>query len=209
MKDYGQTQGRIISAALDLFLEYGIKKTSLEDVAVNCGLTRATVYRYYRDKKYLVRSCFIYMVDVVGQALNELDRHSQYTTRKSAEYIRQAVASLPKGDLPARLNELKILYPDIFEEYQQGRLVIIKRVYSKLFALAKQEDLLPEDGIDYEVFQTVIAESIIFITQHPLVLSKGTSFKDIYNFMLDLMVYGILGIKRKNKAARKNAKRDR
>ena len=207
MNEYGQTQDRIITAALDLFLEYGIKKTSLEDVAVRCGLTRATVYRYYKDKRELVRACFIHMIDIVGDALNELDKHSQFTTKKSAEYIRQAVAALPKGDLPARLNELKILYPDIFEEYQQGRLQIIKRAYGKLFALAKRDDLLPEDGIDYEVFQTVIAESIIFITQHPLVLSKGTSFRDIYNFMLDLMVYGILGIKDRNKKARKARKR--
>ena len=128
MNEYGQTQDRIISAALDLFLEFGIKKTSLEDVAARCGLTRATVYRYYRDKRELVRASFMHMVDIVGNALNDLDKHSQYTTRKSAEYIRQAVASLPKGDLPSRLNELKILYPDIFEEYQHGRLGIIKRV---------------------------------------------------------------------------------
>ena len=203
MNEYGQTQDRIISAALDLFLEFGIKKTSLEDVAARCGLTRATVYRYYRDKRELVRASFMHMVDIVGNALNDLDKHSQYTTRKSAEYIRQAVASLPKGDLPSRLNELKILYTDIFEEYQHGRLGIIKRVYGKLTSLARSEDLLAEDGIDYEVFQTVIAESIIFITQHPLVLSKGTAFKDIYNFILDLWVYGILGIKERNRKAKK------
>jgi AcrR family transcriptional regulator len=207
MNEYGQTQDRIISAALDLFLEFGIKKTSLEDVAARCGLTRATVYRYYRDKRELVRASFMHMVDIVGNALNDLDKHSQYTTRKSAEYIRQAVASLPKGDLPSRLNELKILYPDIFEEYQHGRLGIIKRVYGKLTSLARSEDLLAEDGIDYEVFQTVIAESIIFITQHPLVLSKGTAFKDIYNFILDLWVYGILGIKERNRKAKKAKKR--
>jgi len=207
MNEYCQTQDRIISAALDLFLEFGIKKTSLEDVAARCGLTRATVYRYYRDKRELVRASFMHMVDIVGNALNDLDKHSQYTTRKSAEYIRQAVASLPKGDLPSRLNELKILYPDIFEEYQHGRLGIIKRVYGKLTSLARSEDLLAEDGIDYEVFQTVIAESIIFITQHPLVLSKGTAFKDIYNFILDLWVYGILGIKERNRKAKKAKKR--
>lgn len=207
MNEYGQTQDRIISAALDLFLEFGIKKTSLEDVAARCGLTRATVYRYYRDKRELVRASFMHMVDIVGNALNDLDKHSQYTTRKSAEYIRQAVASLPKGDLPSRLNELKILYTDIFEEYQHGRLGIIKRVYGKLTSLARSEDLLAEDGIDYEVFQTVIAESIIFITQHPLVLSKGTAFKDIYNFILDLWVYGILGIKERNRKAKKAKKR--
>jgi len=206
MNEQSQTEVRIIKAALDLFLEYGIKKTSLEDVAVRCGLTRATVYRYYRDKKELVRACFRDMVDIVGNALNDLDKHSQYTTKKSAEYIRQAIIALPKGDLPARLNELKILYPDIFEEYQQGRLQVIKRVYSKLFAMARREDMLPEEGIDYDVFQTVIAESIIFITQHPLVLMKGTSFRDIYNFMLDLMVYGILGIKDRNRRARKAKK---
>jgi len=113
---------------------------------------------------------------------------------------------LPKGDLPARLIELKVLYPDIFTEYQQGRLAVIKHVHSKLFDIAKREDLLPDIGIDYDVFQTVMAESVYFITHHPLVLAHGTSFRDIYNFTLDLMVYGVLGLKKRYKSAAKTRK---
>jgi len=81
MSDYNQTQDRIIRAALDLFIEHGIKKTSLEDVANRCGLTRATVYRYYKDKKELVRASFFDMVNIVENTLNNLDKHSKLGTR--------------------------------------------------------------------------------------------------------------------------------
>ena len=114
MHSYNQTQAKIVAAALDLYLAHGIKKTTIEDVSDKCGVTRATVYRYFKDKKDLVRAGFMLMVDLTQEAIADLDRHKNYDTKKSAERVRQAIKQLPKGDMPARVNELKSLYPDLY-----------------------------------------------------------------------------------------------
>lgn len=46
---------RLVDAALDCFLHFGVRKTSLTDVADRAGVSRATAYRVFGDKNGLVR----------------------------------------------------------------------------------------------------------------------------------------------------------
>ncbi|HEY4455960.1 MAG TPA: TetR/AcrR family transcriptional regulator [Pseudonocardiaceae bacterium] len=47
---------RLVDAALDCFLSFGVRKTSLTDVADRAGVSRATAYRVFGDKSGLVRA---------------------------------------------------------------------------------------------------------------------------------------------------------
>ena len=198
MHSYNQTQAKIVAAALDLYLAHGIKKTTIEDVSEKCGLTRATVYRYFKDKKDLVRASFMLMVDLTQEAIADLDRHKNYDTKQSTERVRQAINQLPRGDMPARVNELKSLYPDIFTEYRDSRLSSIREIYKHVFDKAKQEGLLDPSEVNWDLMPAILSEATLFITESPLVLSHGISFRQIYSAMIDLMLYGVMS-KRKNR----------
>lgn len=50
------TKRRILDAALALFLEFGPRRTTIDDVARRAGMGRATVYRAYADKDALVQA---------------------------------------------------------------------------------------------------------------------------------------------------------
>lgn len=45
--------GAILDAARDLFLEFGLRRTTMDDVARRAGVGRVTVYRHYADKNAL------------------------------------------------------------------------------------------------------------------------------------------------------------
>lgn len=44
---------KILDCARELFLEFGLRRTSMEDVAKKVGIGRATLYRRYSDKNQL------------------------------------------------------------------------------------------------------------------------------------------------------------
>ncbi|MBU1672702.1 MAG: TetR/AcrR family transcriptional regulator [Actinobacteria bacterium] len=46
----------ILEAARDVFQRYGYRKATMEDIAVAAGITRQTLYRYFRGKKVLLTS---------------------------------------------------------------------------------------------------------------------------------------------------------
>jgi AcrR family transcriptional regulator len=54
------TRTRILEAALQCFMQLGIEKTSLLDVARTADLSRGTVYRYFSDRQALIDATVLY-----------------------------------------------------------------------------------------------------------------------------------------------------
>ena len=52
--DDGATRDRILAAATQCFLQLGIAKTTMHDVARTADLSRGTVYRYFPDRRSLI-----------------------------------------------------------------------------------------------------------------------------------------------------------
>ena len=48
------TRGRILDATFDAVSDFGVSRTTVEDVAQRAGLSRQTVYRYFPSKDHLV-----------------------------------------------------------------------------------------------------------------------------------------------------------
>jgi AcrR family transcriptional regulator len=55
-QEFDDQLDHIVNTALELFIENGIKRTRIEDVAQRAGLGRATVYRAIKDKNTLVKA---------------------------------------------------------------------------------------------------------------------------------------------------------
>lgn len=52
------TKVRILSTAVSLFVEQGYKNVAMDDVALRCNVTKATVYYYYATKAELFTASF-------------------------------------------------------------------------------------------------------------------------------------------------------
>ena len=139
----------------------------------------------------------MHMVSVINEALVSLDRHREYDTEKSAALIKEAVGSLPKGDLSTRITELKQIYPEIFAEYQIARLSSIREIYRRVFNAARREGLITPSETDWNLVQTILSEATLYVAESPLVLTHGMSFGRIYSAILDIMLYGIVGRRKK------------
>lgn len=64
------TAARIIGAALACVAEYGVSKTTLEDIASRTGCSRATLYRYFPGKQALISGVVQHEVRRVAAALD-------------------------------------------------------------------------------------------------------------------------------------------
>ncbi|MBF6300696.1 TetR/AcrR family transcriptional regulator [Nocardia amamiensis] len=74
-----RNQARVLDAALVAFLDFGIKRTSMVEVARRCGLSLATLYRRFASKSDLIKAVglrqtreFIEQVDAALQ--RQVDR---------------------------------------------------------------------------------------------------------------------------------------
>ncbi len=53
-----RTEQRLLDAAADLFLRYGVAKTSMDEIARAAGVSKATLYRYWPSKDALFETLF-------------------------------------------------------------------------------------------------------------------------------------------------------
>lgn len=56
-----EIQERIAQKAHDLFLQYGIRSISMDEIAAQLGISKKTIYQFYTDKNALVDS----VIDIV------------------------------------------------------------------------------------------------------------------------------------------------
>ena len=190
MDTTNETQERIVLAALKLFLAQGIKKTAMSEVAEQAGVTRVTAYRYFGDKKSLVRAAFMRPVTVFKQVQEAIAQEQEHNIETCLDTIGLGLAALPQGDLPTRLDELNRLFPDIADEFHTTRLGVVKNIFDRLFATAREQDLL-RDGVRQEIIEVVFMEAVTNALENPRLVAMNLSSSDIYNSVKNIFLYGI------------------
>lgn len=94
---------RIVQAATELFIRQGYRKTSVDEVAAHCGVAKATVYLYVRNK-----------ADLLIQAIIEEKRRSMALfapilapdlppRERLRCWVRESIALIPQLPLTAQL----------------------------------------------------------------------------------------------------------
>ncbi len=49
-----ETQERILTKAHELFMRYGLRSVSMDEIANHLGMSKKTIYQFYTDKDALV-----------------------------------------------------------------------------------------------------------------------------------------------------------
>ena len=191
MIEYSDTQDKLIYAALTCFFQMGIKKATMDDVAEQAGVTRMTLYRYFKNKRELVRAAFLHIVVLFENVQQKVAAAQSHDIEMYLDEIEQGLAHLPKGDLPSRLAELKRVYPDIFELFHTRRITAVTHIFNHLFTVAKEQGVL-RDGLNQEVIQVYFMESVISLIENPQLVARNLSSTEIFATVKSIFLYGIL-----------------
>jgi AcrR family transcriptional regulator len=82
----------ILASALRRFLHYGLKKTSMQEVARDAGIAVGTLYLYFEDKDDLVVGCAERFAVEHREQARALLASKQRADKKLAEYVRRRYA---------------------------------------------------------------------------------------------------------------------
>ncbi len=103
---------QIIEAALKVFAEHGMEKARMEDVGAEAGLSKATLYLYFKTKDVLIGAI---MKRIFGHMLRGFHTLDASNPRPVKERLREFAALLVED-----LHRMRPLLPLLYDFYAMG-----------------------------------------------------------------------------------------
>lgn len=163
------TSAAILDGALDRFITFGIRRTTMDDIAQAAGIGRATVYRRFGGRDEIVRAVIL---REMARFITEVDAAVQPIEDPVERFVEGFVAILREAREHALLRRLLEVEPDLllpFLTVQGGPALSFSRAW-----LADQLRTSQAEGeVDPRVDVDMAAELLVRLCQSLLLTPDG------------------------------------
>lgn len=179
----------IIEKTSQVFMKYGIKSVTMDEIARQLGISKKTIYKYFADKKDLVRT--------IMETRTHSDKCKCLVIEQEAEnaidallLISRLVMEHIKEVHPSVFFDLQKYHNDAWQVMQKHRNNYILQLITENIVRGKSEGLY-RDNIDPELIARVYNANLIAIFEGDIL--EGTSYKhsEVYVEFLRFLIRGL------------------
>lgn len=153
------TGGRIRQKAHDLFMQYGLRSVSMDDIANSLGISKKTIYIYYADKDELVNAVVGTLIKK-NQDTCDFDRNSADNAIHEIFLAMDLVRELFRSMNPSLLFDMQKYYPGAYKKFSAHKNDYLFGVIRANLVRGVKEELYRMD-IDVDVLSRFRVECII------------------------------------------------
>jgi AcrR family transcriptional regulator len=118
---------KILNIASHLFLSLGVKSVTMDDLATKMGISKKTIYEYYRTKKELVKATTRFVFNKIAEEIDAVCLSKNETSPIETLFqINGIVKEHQKGDV-ATEHQLKKYFPEVYQELQLNKIELMTR----------------------------------------------------------------------------------
>ncbi|MDB4926500.1 TetR/AcrR family transcriptional regulator [Mucilaginibacter sp.] len=140
---------RIIQGGEELFLTAGIKSVTMDDIARHLGMSKKTIYHFFKDKNELVialvkkklRDDEDQMCDIIGKSSNVIEE--MINMMKCSEEIFSRIN-------PIVIHDLQKYHPDAWKQFQHFKADVLVRTLEELLTKGIKQGYIRPD-IDVKI----------------------------------------------------------
>lgn len=191
MNTQTDTNNKIIRSAIDLFIAQGLRKTSMEEVAHRAGVSRVTIYRYYNDKKDLVRAVIMQAADVFRRISESVTSIIPQNPATIIDLFQKELGELSSISFLGKFDELRRVYPDIYNDYFRIRKDALDSVFEQVITTLKHDGMLRE-GINETILYHLFFETIIKAIENTEFSELNIPRDEIFRTIREVFLHGII-----------------
>ena len=181
---------RIKEQAHRLFMQYGLKSVSMDDIANSLGISKKTIYQFYQDKDELVKAV-VQSIIHQNQATCNADRSRASDAIHEIFLAMDMMLEMFHSMNPSLLFDMHKYYPAAYQIFLQHKNDYLYGIIKENIERGIQEDLYRAD-IHIEAIARFRVESII-IPFNPEYHSKvKASIAHIQNEIALHFLYGVV-----------------
>lgn len=139
----------IVDTSTELFLEFGFKTVTMDDIAEHMKISKKTIYNFFTNKETLVQKVVFSMYTYITTKLEDIREQASNPIAELYE-IKMFIMQQLKGEKTSPLHQLRKYYPDIHEELQKKQFdFMTKSVCKSLKKGVKMKLFRPSIDIDF------------------------------------------------------------
>ncbi|MHC1706527.1 MAG: TetR/AcrR family transcriptional regulator [Bacteroidales bacterium] len=184
---------QILKGAGRVFLTYGIRNVSMDDVSRELGISKKTLYQYVENKSDLLQKILEHHENIAGDLGESLVKEGKNAIEVLL-IISQRVCLNMKEYKPSILFELQKFYPDIFKSYFEKKRQSISEGIHKNLELGIKEGLYRED-LDIDLISQLYLQNLQDLHSLDVVNSGEVTFEKVFSTMFDGHIRGIVNQK--------------
>ena len=188
-----EPQEKILKIALELFFKYGIKRVTMDDIAKELGMSKKTIYQFYKEKDDIVNQlCELEMIQ------HEKDMIELFEQSKDPVH-EMILISIQMREMMQKINpiffmDLQKHHPIALQRFQKFKkecaFAHIKRNILKGMEIGVYRlDIDPDFSANYRLSQI---DTLMFSNQFSF---EKITFTKSHELLLDMFVHGICTIK--------------
>lgn len=190
----------IINSSKELFLKYGVKSVSMDDISRFLGISKKTIYNFIKNKKDLVSSVVQAFIDeevevtkkIVKESTNAIDEITSI-----GRYVLQSLRSMK----PSMAYDLQKYHPQAWQLVEDNHYDYIKVVIQKNIKRGIKEGYYRED-LDPVVTSKIYIGMARLVINEEEFPSKDFDKSYIYEHFLNYHMNGIINSKGRKELAK-------
>lgn len=188
-KTMNEKAKKIIQQVSQLYLKYGIKSVTMDDVARELGVSKKTLYEHFNDKEDLVKKFILYSIENIEMRFNDANS-KKFNAIDTLIEISKMITSFLGEFNPSISYDLQKYYPSIWKtiiDYKRDR--VFENVKENLLQ-GKQEGLYRNDIIP-DIISKIYVSRIEASMDFDYKAAGNISPSILY---MELMKYHVFGI---------------
>lgn len=178
---------RIIASVAKQINLYGVKRFTIDDIVKDLGISKKTVYKYYKSKDNLVREFLIKSIeDNIKDTIAAVEKEENLTRKICA-----ALFSYHKYPIPIELLEdIEKYYPEDWQKIEEQRNFKIKLVRNLIKEGIELGKL--RSDINIEILILILDKTTKGILEYNFLKENNISINSALNAIEEILLNGVL-----------------
>lgn len=184
---------KILLGASDLFLNYGFKSVTMDDIANTIGVSKKTIYQHFDNKTKLVEATTLHLFESISCGIDHICSLEKNPIEEIFS-IKQLVMEHLKDEKSSPQYQLQKYYPKIFNTLKNKQLEVMRTcVIENLDKGIKQG--LYRSSISVEFIARIYFNGMLAIKDKDLFPLKQFSMNMLMSNFLEYHLRGICTVK--------------
>lgn len=188
-----ENRDRILAKSRELFMQYGIRSVSMDDIAGVLGISKKTIYQYFADKEELVGAVIQFEV---GQSESQCNLDKSTAANAIDEMFRamEMAEQMFRTMNPAVLFDLKKYHPSAYGKLEKHKNDYIFNIIRNNLERGIQEGLYRSE-INIDVIARFRIDSMLLPIDPAFLQKQKVGLAEIEHQIIEHYLFGIVTLK--------------